>query len=63
VGDFGDRNHAAADERHAPAKFLREIQHQLDAVDGRAEAGDHDAALARLKISSMRGRTARSDSV
>ena len=43
VGDFGDRDHAAADDGYAAAVFLGEIEDQLDAVDGRAEAGDDDA--------------------
>ncbi len=45
VGDLGDRHHASADDGHAPAEFLRQIEHELDAVDGGAEAGDHHAAL------------------
>ena len=54
--DLGDRHHAAADHRHAAAVFLRQVEHQLNAVDRGAEAGDHHALLsARLKISSMRG--------
>ena len=62
VGDLGDRDHAAADDRHAAAVFLRQVEHQLDAVNRGAEAGNHDRGFsARLKISSMRGaRRARS---
>ena len=40
-------NHAAADYGHAPAVFLRQIEHQLNAVDRRAEAGNHHAAVRR----------------
>ncbi len=60
VRDLGDADHAAADDRDLAAVLLRQIENLLDAVDRRAEAGDDQPPLRRLKISSMRGRTARS---
>jgi hypothetical protein len=45
MGDFGDRDHAAADYGDTASVFLGEIEHQLDAVDGGTETGDHNAAL------------------
>ena len=49
VRDLGHRNHASAGERHAAAVFLRQVEHQLDAVNGRAEARHHDAPLAAIE--------------
>ena len=43
MGDFGDRNHAAAHDRHSPPVFLRQVEHKLHAVNGRAEASHHHA--------------------
>ncbi len=44
VRDLGGVVHAAAEERDLAAVLLREIQNLLQAVDRRAEAGDHQAA-------------------
>jgi hypothetical protein len=38
--------HRPADERHLATVGHRSVDHLLDAVDVRGEAGDHDAALA-----------------
>ena len=63
MGDLADGCHTASDNSDFAAELRRKIQHKLNAVDRRTEAGDHQPALARLKMSSMRGCTARSDSV
>ena len=44
VRDLGGVVHAAAEERHLAAVLVREIQNLLQAVNGGAEAGDHQAA-------------------
>ena len=38
-------DHAAADHRDPPPVLLRQVEDQLDAVNGGAEAGDHNAVL------------------
>ena len=49
VRDLGHRHHASANHRHAAAEFLRQIEDQLDAVDGGTEAGDHYPALGAVE--------------
>ena len=63
VRDLGDAVHAAAEERDLAAELLRQIEDHLQAVNRRAEAGDHQPSLGAVEDSSMRGRTARSLSV
>ena len=61
--NFGDADHAAPDHGDVPAILARQIEHQLNAVDRRLKHETTTRFSDRLKISSIRGRTARSDSV
>ena len=47
--DLRDGDHAAPDQRHSAAVLLGQIEHQLDAVNRRAEAGDHQAPLGAVE--------------
>ena len=49
VRDLGHRHHASANHRHAAVEFPRQIEDQLDAVDGGTEAGDHHPALGAVE--------------
>ena len=44
VRDLGGGHHAAPEKRHFAAVFVGQIQNLLQAVNGGAEAGDHQAA-------------------
>ena len=45
LGDFGGVGHGAANHGHFAAVFGRQLQRQLDAMNGRRETGDKDAAF------------------
>ena len=61
--DFGDADHAAADDRDLAAELLREIRISWMRWMEELKQEIISRLSARLKMSSMRGRTARSDSV